>query len=638
MPRIAAKEIPIPNLQQALYALTNEKLRWYAGALPGRIPTRKAELVEHIASVLTRPEEVKKLVLSLTPIEQNALAEIVHRYGGIFDEQAISAKYPAVNRPRSESELYKSYYSSFSYGTRKEDSGPASLEMFLYYSRGLGWCVPSDMAGIIRELTQPQPAMPLTGHKDPPGIAHPPRRRSNQSVEQYISRGEEAVFHDLAATLALVAESKVSVGSTTRLPSLPTVRTLRDRLMLPELFEDQEYGRADDSIRTQALVMIVQAANWAAPPGTGSKLQLTKAGNEVMSQGVGPAQVKEAWARWLKSNLLDELSRVNNIKGQQSNTTQLTRPAQRHQAIAEALRALPEGSWVTMEDFARYILSENLLREIELNYPSGLYIGSSYYGSLYDVGTYWDIVVGSYVRAVLMEYVSTFGIIEIAYTKPEYSTRNFDDIPYIEFDYLSRYDGLSAIKLTGLGAYVLGLASTYVPSIQPGEGAEDTQGLPLLKVLPTLEIVITDAHRLMPNEKVFLERIAKAQSEHVYRLNCDLLMDALDKRINLVQVRKFLAAKSGINSEDLPNTVLTFFDDVERRANILIDAGKMLVFESTDPYLLAELSTSPGLRGVALLGKIGKKDVLFIPESHEKDARKLIRKLGYAPRKDRAPR
>ena len=254
-----------------------------------------------------------------------------------------------------------------------------------------------------------------------------------------------------------------------------------------------------------------------------------------------------------------------------------------------------------------------------------------YYGGLYDRRQYWDIVIGSYIRVVLMEYVATFGIIEIAYTKPEYGTRNFDELGDLDYaDFISRYDGLIALKLTPLGAYALGLSDSYVPGANLEKNEVKPGDTPVLRVLPTLDIVILDAGRLMPHEKMLLERIAAPQSDHVYRLSRDVILESVGKVVQLDQVKIFLADKSGITPEKLPNTVLTFFDDVEKRSTILREGDRMLVFESDDPYLLAELSKAPGIRGVAQLGKIGKQDVLFIPESHEREARKQIKKLGYA--------
>ncbi|MEO5953809.1 MAG: hypothetical protein ABIQ44_15205 [Chloroflexia bacterium] len=634
MPRISAPPPPIPKLYPTLASLGVEKLKWYASILPGRAPSRKPELVEHIADTLTNPEIVKRIVANLTRSQQRALGEIAHRYNGRFDELAISAKYPGVSIQKTGSERY-SY--SLGYGASKQTAAPRPFDLFFYYNYTLDWYIPSDLSEILQLITNPEPPMKIGSKQEIPILEYRDRTSGQKmGIEQFESRAEESVFTDLAATLSLVEDGKVSIGVSTHLPSLPTVRALRNQLLVADLFTDKEYARSEDAMRTQALVVIVQAAHWASSPGGGSKLQLTRAGSDVLAREIGAPQVREAWARWVKSNLLDELSRVGNIKGQQSNATRLNKPALRHEAIEQALRVLPVEKWVEIDEFTRYIRGENVLPEIELSHPTGLYVGSSYYGGLYEKRQYWDIVIGSYVRAVIMEYVASLGMVEIAYTKPEYGTRTFDEqtgSDFSDYDYISRYDGLIALKLTPLGAYVLGLSGSYVEAERPKGSAGKIEMVPVLRVLPTLDIVILDASRLMPHEKMLLERVAAVQSDHVYRLSRDVMLESIGKVVKLDAVKSFLAEKSGIAPEGLPNTVLTFFDDVERRSTILREGERLIVFESDDPYLLAELSKAPGIRGVAQLGKIGAQDVLFVPESHEREARKQIKKLGYAAQK-----
>lgn len=633
MPRTVPSPPPIPNLATVLTTQTVDKLKWYAAGLPGHIPTRKPELVDHIASTLTDARVVKLIYSQLTENQQNALAEIIHRYNGKYEELPITARYPGTRLANTNADRY-SY--SFGYSSRKQSDAPTNFELFFFYqySYSQNWFIPADLLEVVREIAAPPQPMKITGKQAIPILEYRDRATGvKRGIEQFESRAEATIFTDLAATLAFIADGKVTVGVNTHLPTLPTVRTLKGKLLVPDLFLDADYNRAEDAMRTQALIVIVQAAHWAAAAGSSSKLQLTRAGSEVLARGISAPHIREAWAKWLKSNLLDELSRITNIKGQQANATRLNKPALRHEAIDKALRALPLDKWVTIDEFTRYIRGENLLPDIEISHPTGLYVGSSYYGGLYSSREYWDVVIGSYVRAVIMEYVATLGIVEIAYTKPEYKTRNFDnavELNYLEADYLSRYDGLIALKLTSLGAYALGIAGSYDPGTALKQPESKTQGGPVLRVLPTLDIVILDASRLMPHHKMLLERIGTAQSDHVYRLNRDVILESVGKVIKLDQVKLFLAEKSGITPDALPNTVLTFFDDVHKRSTTLREGDRLLVFESDDPYLLTELSAAPGLKGIAQLGKIGTQNVLFIPESHEKEVRKQIKKLGYA--------
>ena len=152
-------------------------------------------------------------------------------------------------------------------------------------------------------------------------------------------------------------------------------------------------------------------------------------------------------------------------------------------------------------------------------------------------------------------------------------------------------------------------------------------------MLPNLDLVITDAARITPNERTFLERIAAPQSQDVYRLSRELLLDAANSGLDLAQIKQFLAAKSGQAEAEFPQIVRVFFEDLEKRLGALRELGTMLVLEGDDQYVLTELSNNPALRAQIQLGTIGDQTVLLIPEQHETAVRKQLKKLGYIPRK-----
>jgi hypothetical protein len=474
--------------------------------------------------------------------------------------------------------------------------------------------------------------MRLATRDDPPlDLAAAVVKRLGVRPEVTVTETERAVFHDLTATLTMMQEGKVAIGPKTGLPSLGSVRQLRDRLLLGDYLPD-EYERADDAIRPFALIAIVQAAKWAAPSGAGNKLALTKAGAALLSRGaIGAREVRHAWESWRKGGQLDELSRVRAIKGQGAKATRLTKPAERRAKVEAVLRAAPPERWIELRNFFRYMRAERQSPEVERNEYTALYVGwSAEYGSLgYSGGDYWDVVIGSYIRALLWEYAATLGLIEIAYTRPEESPRDFGDLYGMDDEpYLSRYDGLLGIRLTRLGAFALGLADEYSPPPPPA-----AEGRPVLTVLPNLDLVVTDARRLVPNDRSFLERIGSVQSQGVYRLSRERILEAIENGLDLGQVRDFLAAKGGLAEGELPPTVRTFFADLARRLGAVRDAGRTLVLESDDPLVLTELAHEAALRGVVRLGTVGDRTILLVPEAQESQVRRQLRRLGYVPRR-----
>ncbi|CAA9563039.1 MAG: hypothetical protein AVDCRST_MAG88-1654, partial [uncultured Thermomicrobiales bacterium] len=397
----------LPTLSESLFNSTVEELKWYAAALPGRTPTRKADLVDAILAALMDPDTLQRLWEALTPGQRDVVAEVVHRGGGRYAADVIAAKYPGVTPPRSPRGNYG--YSYFSSSQR-----PAATAFDLFFARDydLGTFIPSDLALALRTLAPPPPPLRLATRDDPPlDLAAAAAKRLGVQPEVTVTETERAVFHDLTATLALIQEGKVAVGPKTGASSLGSVRQLRDRLLLGDYLPD-EYERADDAIRPFALIAIVQAAKWAVPSGAGNKLALTKAGATLLGRGaIGAREVRHAWESWRKGGQLDELSRVRAIKGQGSKSTRLTKPAERRAKVEAVLRVAPPERWIALRDFFRYMRAERQSPEVERNEYTALYVGwSAEYGSLgYSGGDYWDVVIGSYVRALLWEYAATLG-------------------------------------------------------------------------------------------------------------------------------------------------------------------------------------------------------------------------------------
>ena len=611
------------RLREYLSALTVDQLKWYAALLPGEMPSRKGELVDRIEERLRDPGEVRQLWAALSRIEQHVVAEAVHRLNGRYDDEVIPAKYPTAAAPNSASPGYDRY-------TGRRLQKPATAYDLLFLAEG-GRLIPPDVADTLKVLTPPPAPMAIGGLDRAPSVPIP-RSGMEEPVRVLLAETEQGVFHDLAATLNAVERGEVRVGATTRLPTLATLGNLRAQLLAGDYFgeDDGRYERADDAIRPFALVVLVQAAGWAVAGPKGSRLELTKSGRALLGQPLGAADVRQAWERWLKSDLLDELSRVRAIKGQQSKSARLTKPSVRRGTLAAILGACPVGRWVALDELFRYVRAHHLGPTIERSEHSSLYVGwSMEAGWLEYAGTdYWDVVVGTYLRAVLWEYVATLGLIDIAYTYPEDSARDVGRLYGFDDEYLSRYDGLLGVRLTPLGAYVLGLADEYRPAL-----VDPSREKLSLRVLPNLDLVVLDMAALTPMDRLLLERVGVPQSQGVYRLDRERILEATAQGVTLERVRELLVRNSGVAAEELPQTVRVFLADIDRRASAIRETGRMVLLESKDPYLLAELANKPSLRAFVCLASIADRPALLVPEAHQARARRELLKLGYVPQR-----
>ena len=169
----------------------------------------------------------------------------------------------------------------------------------------------------------------------------------------------------------------------------------------------------------------------------GGRMQLTPRGRAILARAPSDA-LTLLWSRWLASAPIDELSRIEHIRGQSRPNT-LTAASRRRQAVGRALAALPPGKWVQIDElFASMQLDEPPLR-VARNDSSiwHLYIADPRYGSLGYRGFHdWPLLEGRYTLCVLFEYAATLGLIDVTYTDPAGARDDFrgnwgtDDLDY----------------------------------------------------------------------------------------------------------------------------------------------------------------------------------------------------------------
>ena len=132
----------------------------------------------------------------------------------------------------------------------------------------------------------------------------------------------------------------------------------------------------------------------------------------------------------------------------------------------------------------------------------------------------WPILEGRYTLAVLFEYAATLGLLDVDYVSPAHARDDFRHMWGADWiDALSRYDGLLAVRLTPLGAYAVGLTTSYVPATPAA--ADRT-----LQVLANHDIVATAD--LAPADRLVLDAFAARTSDRVWTVSTASLLAAVD--------------------------------------------------------------------------------------------------------------
>ena len=313
----------------------------------------------------------------------------------------------------------------------------------------------------------------------------------------------------------------------------------------------------------------------------------------------------------------DELSRVEAIRGQSGRGRRsLTDPSSRRIPVSDALADCPVDRWVAIDEFFRYMRAAGHDFDVADDDAWDLYIIDKQYGSLGYAGYGdWDTLQARYALCLIFEYAATLGLVDVAYTPPAGARPDYHDRWGTDnLAFLSRYDGLKFIRLTPLGAYILGVGEGY----EPGE-AEPAAAL---DVLPNFEIV-DGARGLSPADRLLLERYAEPVSEHVWRMSPDTLLTAVEAGESIDALRSFLASHG---KRQVPGPVERLLDDIAARARAVRDAGAARLIECGDAHM-AELITADS-RTAGLCFRAGDKRVV-VPAAAERAFRRALREAGY---------
>ncbi len=598
----------IPTLEVALIEHMNaDDLKKLGKHTNQKVPTRKAD----IAAVIKRHldgESLKAVWLGLDDLQRAAVAEVVHSSSTRFLADRFAAKYG--HSP--------DWGAADKYGYRRN---PSPLAFFFY-----GGVMPDDLKARLATFV-PKPAAAkvktlseLPAAHDLPWSRWNPKTRTQEKgteeVPLAVHQTELTAQRELLSVLRLIDSGKVSVSDKTRRPSAATVKATTNVLeggdyypVLPvkSKWDDENAG----PIRAFAWPLIVQAGGLAQI--SGSKLQLTKAGRNALSQPAGET-LHRLWSKWIDTTLIDELARIECIKGQAGKGKRgLTALSSRRDAIAETLAECPAGVWVSTDEFHRFVCASGNDFTVSRN-AWDLYICDKQYGSLgYEGGG--QILDERYLLAFLLEYAATLGVIDVALIPPAGARYNYGGLwGTDELVYFSRYDGLMYFRITALGAYCLGVETTYRPA--------PVETKPLLRVLPNLEITAIGA-RLDQGDRIALDTYATQVSDLVWRLDQAKLLAAVDDGRPIDEVREFLTARS---SAAIPDTVTRLLDDVAERSTKVHDQGLARLVECADPALAALIANDSRTRKHCMLA--GERH-LVVPASSEAAFKRTLREVGY---------
>jgi len=599
----------IPTLELALSEhMSSDDLKQLAALTNEKVPTRKADLAAVILRHLDG-ERLHRVWQRLDELQRAAVAEVVHSTSTQFFADRFRAKYgrdPA-------------WGTTDDYGSRR---GASALGFFLY---GDG-VMPTDLKARLKAFVPPPIESRIATLAELPASREVPFSRWNsktkteengtEEVPIAVRETERTAQRELLSVLRLVDAGKVAVSDKTRRASSATIEAITNvleggdyypRLRLSDNWDDEKAG----PIRAFAWPLLLQAGGLAQL--SGSKLQLTRAGRKALAEPAAET-ILTIWTKWMDTTIIDELSRIDCVKGQSGKGKRgLTAVASRRDAIADVLAECPVGGWIPTDELLRFLRASGSDFSVTRN-AWNLYIGELQYGSLgYDNGE--RILQERYLFCLLLEYAATLGLLDVALIPPAGARDDYHSMwGTDEMAYFSRYDGLLYVRVTSLGAYCLDAEAEYQPA--------PVEVKPVLRVLPNLEIAAIGTE-LAQGDRLALDAYATKVSDLVWRLDAGTILAAIEAGRPAIEIRQFLAARSGA---PIPGTVTRLLDDVAARSARVHDRGLARLIECADPALAALIANDSRTRKHCM--RAGERH-LVVPAASEAAFKRTLREVGY---------
>lgn len=533
-------------------------------------------------------QNLKKTWDLLLPIEKLAVAEAIYTNHGRILSSQITAKYgqKLLLGPR--------------YFSRSSRDAIPTIALFNFKFQA----IPQDLMHQLKMFV-PMPEKSTISYLTEVSTHNPRMKGKEGALLTY--NAQRTVFHDLLSVLGLIKNDTLKVSPQTQMPTAPLIAKLNKVLTEPDYYTEND--EKSKPVRGFAWIVLLKTAQLIRYQG--DVIVLTKAGESFIGKS-NADHIKTIFEAFLKRAEFDDIVRIDTISKMRSKYNQavFTDPTTRREIIATALKDCTYDKWVSLSEFCRYMRAQYPRFQVA-SVLGDLSVANSV--CLEHLDDHYPYLEGTYIRYFLMEILATLGMVEIKYHQAIFDEQ--DEKSWWDVDFVSTYDGLYEFKITALGAYCLGLTQD-VPQV-------DETHEKLFHVTPNLEVTSV-VDNMLKSDRLFLDSCSDRVNEKTWKLSQARLLTVVEeKNFFLSEFKAFLYSRA---IEEIPKTVVHFFDDLERRTDQILYEGESKTYFCKDKMLAKLIEKDTKTRPFCMLAG---DHHLIVPCKSDKQFKTALKKVGY---------
>jgi len=408
--------------------------------------------------------------------------------------------------------------------------------------------------------------------------------------------GDQFILSELGR-VSLYLEQGLLKRTVTGRPVLSSISSMQKKLKLAEFYPDEK-NKWLKNLRSNLLVGVINAMG--SKPGQIDPI--------VQMQAIFPRQYATKVDSFF--SIFSFLKGYHKIEKYHLNK-------EAEQSQWTLLQSLQLGTWYDINNIIDHMKYHLLIPKVVRPYEAAQYLYHEYeeesdYGYSYKQKFY--IRKNRYHKTIEIPFIkgslflfAAMGILDLAYDKPDVETMGKTcDSPY---------DGLAYIRLSALGAYLLGKAETYTPPL-----ALQAQ---TIKLSSSALLIVAGGNA--DHNAILLGSYAEKIDEEHYKVTYEqFFAGCKSKRELKAKIERF---KSNF-SDDIPANWLSFFEELEQKMNPLDEPESLYVFkiDPSNTALIQLLARDPILKTKVM--KAENYHVL-IPKDQWASFKKRLRSFGY---------